>query len=263
MLHKTHSWPRSRMAPHCLWSIHWFPWMKDIKSFLNRFRVVFGKLNDLHDWVNFLNKIDLKPYVTFWSCGHGRAWALLLQEHLPRQGWPIYSHTSKPLKHYWDLQRYRSFSHKCPQIPLFLHRPVLKTLVVGRPASTISLQPSRPLQKRTPGYLVSCHINAELLTQHSSLIIWLSNHEETQEDRSTRKPISCMLVMAAHHAAAESCGNPTVHVFLQHVWNADPANTHVEGNIVILRTMNLHGKFSSRCSQNLLFFMVPSSSCLA
>ena len=59
-----------------------------------------------------------------------------------------------------------------------------------------------------------------------------------RKDRKTTphaKHISCRFIMATHHAAAVSWGNQAVHVFLQHFWNAGPANVYVVGSILILR----------------------------
>lgn len=56
--------------------------------------------------------------------------------------------------------------------------------------------------------------------------------------------------MAAHHTSAGSWGNPAMHVFLQHIWNAGPAHTHVESSTVI---WDLHGAFWRKCSRNLIF----------
>ena len=67
-----------------------------------------------------------------------------------------------------------------------------------------------------------------------------------RKDRKTAphaKPISCRFVMATHHAAAVSWGNPAVRVFLQHFWNAGPANVYVVGSIIILRKVILHRPF--------------------
>lgn len=110
-----------------------------------------------------------------------------------------------------------------------------------------------PAPETPPDHLVNCHISAELLTKLSSLITYLSNHEERQEGHSTRKPISCIAVTAAYHAAAEWWGNPTVHVFLQHFWNAGPANTHVVWSIILLRIINLHGASGRKCLSELFF----------
>ena len=67
-----------------------------------------------------------------------------------------------------------------------------------------------------------------------------------RKDRKTAphaKPNSCRFVMATHHAAAVSWGNPAVCVFLQHFWNAGPATVYVVGSIIILRKVIFHRPF--------------------
>ena len=85
-----------------------------------------------------------------------------------------------------------------------------------------------------------------------------------RKDRKTAphaKPGSCRFVMATHHAAAVSWGNPAVCVFLQRFWSAGPATVYVVGSIIILSKVTFHRPFRRNCL-HIWFFMVSLNDCI-